>query len=78
MKTAISLPDDLFAIAEGFAAERGLNRSQLYAMALREYIEAHRHEDLVERINVVCDRVDTSLPADLKRVARATLKAIEW
>ena len=78
MKTAISLPDDLFAIAETFAAERGLSRSQLYATALREYIDSHRHEDLVERIDAVCDEVDTSLSPDLARLARGRLRAQEW
>jgi hypothetical protein len=32
MKTAISLPDKLFQVAEAFAQEHGLSRSELYAL----------------------------------------------
>lgn len=78
MKTAISLPDELFAIAEQFAARRGLSRSELYATALREYIEAHGDDGLVNRINAVCEAVDTSLPRDLADAARRAMKKADW
>jgi len=35
MKTAISIPDDLFATAEQLAARFGVSRSELYVTALR-------------------------------------------
>ncbi len=38
MKTAVSLPDELFQHAERFAAGRGLSRSGLYAAALQSYL----------------------------------------
>jgi metal-responsive CopG/Arc/MetJ family transcriptional regulator len=78
MKTAISLPDDLFEIAERLAAQRGISRSALYATALRAYIEAHAPDDLRERIDAFCIRVDTSLPEDLSGAARAALKSSDW
>lgn len=78
MKTAISLPDDLFEIAERLAAERGISRSELYATALRKYLEAHAREDLLERIDAACERLDTSLPDDLAAVSRAGLLRMEW
>ena len=37
MKTAISLPDELFAAAEKLAERLGVSRSQLYATALAEH-----------------------------------------
>lgn len=78
MKTAISLPDDLFAIAERLAAQRGISRSELYATALRAYVEEHASDDLRERIDAFCSTVDTSLPDDLSRAARAALKGTRW
>jgi predicted transcriptional regulator len=39
IKTAISIPDDLFAAAEKLASELELSRSALYAKALREMIQ---------------------------------------
>ena len=36
MKTAVSLPDDLFRMAEGVARRLKVSRSQLYATALAD------------------------------------------
>jgi metal-responsive CopG/Arc/MetJ family transcriptional regulator len=41
MKTAISLPDDLYEESEKAARFLRLPRSQFYALALTEYIEQH-------------------------------------
>jgi metal-responsive CopG/Arc/MetJ family transcriptional regulator len=78
MKTAISLPDELFAIAEEFAAQRGMSRSELYATALRAYLAARSREGLVDRINAACEGLDTSLPRDLAAMSRARLRETEW
>jgi metal-responsive CopG/Arc/MetJ family transcriptional regulator len=55
MKTAISLPDSLFEAAEQLARELGKSRSQLYAEALREYLEKRRDEDITRRLNEIYD-----------------------
>ena len=62
MKTAISLPDELFVVADQFAQAQGISRSELYASALREYIDNHAKADLIERINRACEQIETSLP----------------
>jgi metal-responsive CopG/Arc/MetJ family transcriptional regulator len=38
MKTAISIPEQLFEAAEQFARGRGMSRSELYTTALRQYL----------------------------------------
>jgi metal-responsive CopG/Arc/MetJ family transcriptional regulator len=78
MKTAISLPDDLFSQAEKYAREQGLSRSELYATALRAYLEAHGNDDLIERINRACAAIDTALPTDLAGLARKKLLEGDW
>jgi metal-responsive CopG/Arc/MetJ family transcriptional regulator len=55
MKTAISLPDPLFEAAEQLARQLGKSRSQLYAEALRAYLERHRDEDITARLNEIYD-----------------------
>jgi metal-responsive CopG/Arc/MetJ family transcriptional regulator len=42
MKTAISLPDDLFASAEVLAERLGLSRSRLFATAVAEFVAKHQ------------------------------------
>ncbi len=46
MKTAISIPEPVFRLAEKLAARLGVSRSELYAKAVAALVEKHR-EDLV-------------------------------
>lgn len=78
MKTAVSLPNDLFEMADRVARRRGMSRSQLFAVALREYLAAHAHEGLTERINAVCEKVDTALDPALRRSQLGLLRREEW
>jgi hypothetical protein len=74
MKTAVSLPNEVFEAAERFAKERGLTRSAVYAKALEMFLETNQIDPLTEAINRVADRVDTRLDSGLKRLQRATLE----
>ncbi len=53
MKTAISIPDDLFISAENTAKKLGIPRSQLFAKALEEFIQNHSKEKITEKLNEV-------------------------
>ena len=59
MKTAISIPDPTFRAAEQHAATHNLSRSELYAKALKEYLQRHEQQGITERINAVCAETDT-------------------
>lgn len=53
MKTAVSLPDDLFLSANDLARRQGVSRSELYAVALAEYVAKHRDADVTSKLNEV-------------------------
>jgi metal-responsive CopG/Arc/MetJ family transcriptional regulator len=53
MKTAISIPDNLFNDAEITAKQLGLARSQLYAKAIKEFIEHHNKDKITEILNAL-------------------------
>jgi metal-responsive CopG/Arc/MetJ family transcriptional regulator len=53
MKTAVSLPDELYEQAEKTAEEMGIPRSQLFARALEQFIERHGRENITEQLNKV-------------------------
>lgn len=55
MKTAVSLPDDVYARAERAARRLGRTRSALYAEALREYLDRHQLEQ--NRVTALLDEV---------------------
>lgn len=78
MKTAISLPDDLFAKAEQLAERFGVSRSELYVRALREYVAAHHHEGVTERLNAIYDREPSSLDPGLMELQIRSLPPEDW
>jgi metal-responsive CopG/Arc/MetJ family transcriptional regulator len=59
MKTAISLPDELYEDVEQTARAMGIPRSQLFARAVEEYIRRHRRERVTERLNEVYGAADS-------------------
>ena len=56
MKTAISIPDAVFDVAEQLARRQGVSRSRLYSDALREYVARHAPDEITDAMNrVVAD-----------------------
>jgi metal-responsive CopG/Arc/MetJ family transcriptional regulator len=53
MKTAISILDPLFEAAEELAKRMGLSRSQLYAVALQEYLRSHKPDQITQQLDAV-------------------------
>ena len=64
MKTAISLPDRLFSDAEQIAQDLGIPRSQLFAIALEEFIRKHRKDDITNKLNIIYSNNDLVLDAN--------------
>ena len=78
MKTAISLPDDVFQAAERHARRMGKSRSQLYAEALEEYLTRHTPDEVTEAMNQVMDQVGASADLFVAGAARRSLERTEW
>jgi metal-responsive CopG/Arc/MetJ family transcriptional regulator len=78
MKTAVSIPDDVFARAERLAKRSRKSRSQLYSDAVREYIARHSPEDITKAMNRVCDQVPGESDALVRTAVRRTLERVEW
>jgi predicted transcriptional regulator len=58
MKTAISLSDTLYEKAEQTASYMDIPRSQLFAMALEEFIARHNGKMITEKINEIYEKLD--------------------
>lgn len=66
MKTAISIPDNLFSEAEITAKQLGLARSQLYVRAIKEFIEHHNKDTITKKLNIIYeDTVNENDVSDL-------------
>lgn len=51
MKTAISVPDDLFKEVEEIAKEQHSSRSALFTIAVKEYLERIKSQRLLDALN---------------------------
>lgn len=51
MKTAVSIPDDVFEKAERLARRVKRSRSEVFTAALREYVARHSPEEITEALN---------------------------
>jgi metal-responsive CopG/Arc/MetJ family transcriptional regulator len=80
MKTAVSIPDAVFAEAEDLARRLGRSRSQLFTDALREYVDRHRAEHITRRLNEVFEAEPelAQLDPELKELQYRSLPKEEW
>ena len=53
LKTAISIPENIFLQADETAKVLGLNRSRLYAAAIAEFLEKHREGNVKAKLNEI-------------------------
>lgn len=78
MKTAISIPDEIFEDAERLADQLRTSRSRLYSQALREFVARHSPDTITESMNRVVAEVGAE-PDDFRRAAaRRVLAKVEW
>lgn len=78
MKTAVSVPDQIYERAEHLAKRLKKSRSQLYSEALHEYLARHQPDSITEAYDSVCTDVDSGHDDFGREAARATLERIEW
>ena len=78
MKTAVSIPDDVFERAERLARSTEKSRSQLFADALREYVARHAPEEVTERMDKVCSELDEPVDPFVSAAAARILARSEW
>ncbi|MBA4374537.1 MAG: CopG family transcriptional regulator [Thermodesulfovibrio sp.] len=51
MKTAISVPDELFREIEKIAKEHHYSRSEVFVIAVKEYLENRKSQSLLAALN---------------------------
>ena len=81
MKTAISIPDDLFEAGEATAKRLGVSRSELYRIALREFLAEHDGLTVTEALDVVYadEHVDEArVDPVLQRLQAASIEGEDW
>lgn len=79
MKTAISIPDDVFERAELAAKRLGISRSELFTRAMREFLGFRRDQAVTASYDAAFADGDDEQAAPFRReAARRALLAVEW
>jgi metal-responsive CopG/Arc/MetJ family transcriptional regulator len=78
MKTAVSLPDDLFSLAETAARRLRISRSELYATALTEYLNRDQTDAITERLNEVYTRHHAKVDPLLNAAQLTSIEPETW
>jgi predicted transcriptional regulator len=79
MKTAVSVPDDLFAQVDRLAKRSRRSRSAVYSSALREYVARHAPDEVTSGLDaVIADVGQPGAGEFTNAVARRTLESTEW
>ena len=78
MKTAISIPDKVFVLAEKMAKRLGVSRSQLYSTAVREYVDAHKTDRVSERLDEVYGDQELILDSALVTMQTQSFGTEDW
>ena len=78
MKTAVSIPDDVFEDAERLASRLRTSRSQLYARALAEFVARHDDDRVTALMDQAVREAGGESDAFLQTAAQQSLKRVEW
>jgi len=78
MKTAVSIPDDVFEDAERLASRLQTSRSQLYARALSEFVARHDDDQVTSAMNQVIEEVGGEVDDFTRRAGQQALRRVEW
>ena len=82
MKTAVSIPDDVFEGAERLARRTNRSRSPLFSDALKEYLARHTPDKVTESMNRALAQIGEEARKEndsfVSSAVRTVLERSEW
>jgi metal-responsive CopG/Arc/MetJ family transcriptional regulator len=78
MKTAVSIPDKVYTETERLAQHLNKSRSEVYSLALAEYVARHAPERVTEAMDRVCAEVGEETDKFTAEAARRILERCQW
>ncbi|MEM7594165.1 MAG: hypothetical protein AAF383_22080 [Cyanobacteria bacterium P01_A01_bin.83] len=78
VKTAVSLSEAVLAAADKIAESRSTSRSQIFELALSEFISRHQNQQILEQLDAVYD--DSTEEIELTQQMKSVHQSIveEW
>ncbi len=78
MKTAVSIPDDVYEEAERLARRMKKSRSELYRRALAEYVARHARDCVTEAMDRVWAELVGQSDPFVSTASRRILERSDW
>ena len=78
MKTAVSIPDEVFKGAERLARRTKRSRSRLFSDALKEYLARHTPDQVTEAMDRAIDELGDSRDTFVSSATRRVLEKSKW
>jgi metal-responsive CopG/Arc/MetJ family transcriptional regulator len=78
MKTAISIPDEIYQSADQLAKRLGMSRSELYTNAVSFFIKAHQNEAVTRTLNNIYDKEPSKIDPVISVMQLKSLPKEEW
>jgi metal-responsive CopG/Arc/MetJ family transcriptional regulator len=78
MKTAISIPENIYRDAEDAAKRLGMTRSRLYSAAIADFLNRYRKDDIKVKLNEVYASGSPGVDPVLAAMQLASLSQEEW
>jgi metal-responsive CopG/Arc/MetJ family transcriptional regulator len=70
MKTAISIPDEIFEEVEKYSKEHRYSRSEVFVMAVREFLEKLKSKELLNTLNEVYSEPESLEETNLREKSK--------
>jgi len=78
MKTAISIPDEIYHSADQLAKRLGMSRSELYSKAVSIYISTHKNEAITEALDKIYAKETSEIDSAINVMQLKSLPREEW
>ncbi|MBC8394508.1 MAG: CopG family transcriptional regulator [Deltaproteobacteria bacterium] len=78
MKTAISIPEEIFVSADHLAKRLNMSRSELYTRAIQQYIAECRYTGVKEKLDQVYASENASVDPAVLNAQAISIPMEEW
>ncbi len=78
MKTAVSVPDDVYERVDRLARRTKRSRSRLFSDALGEYLARHENDEITESMNAAVAEVGQTGDPFVSAAASRILERTDW
>lgn len=78
MKTAISIPNDIFELSKRLAKKMKVSRSAIFAMGVKKLGEEHDDQEITARLNKFYGKQKAELDPVIVQMAALSLPKEEW